>query len=119
MTTLYDPTREELAESLQGEPRYRLDQLWAGLYTQLAAPVEINIVCFRHRAPGLNAAAQKALNVEIMLRLQEEGTAAVSDTTVHGEHCLRAAINNHRTRPEDLDLLLDEVLRHGMALQGC
>ena len=26
MTTLYDPTREQLAESLQGEPRYRLDQ---------------------------------------------------------------------------------------------
>ena len=32
------------------------------------------------------------------MRLQEEGVAAVSDTTVRGEHCLRVAINNHRTR---------------------
>ena len=44
MTTLYDPTREELAESLQGEPRYRLDQVWAGLYSNLAAPADLTNV---------------------------------------------------------------------------
>lgn len=43
-TTLYSPTREELAELLGGEPRYRLDQVWSGLYTQLAAPAEITNV---------------------------------------------------------------------------
>ena len=51
-----------------------------------------------------------------MLRLQEEGTAALSDTTVHGEHCLRVAINNHRTRRDDLDLLVRETLRLGEAI---
>ena len=40
-----------------------------------------------------------------MLRLQELGIAVVSDTTVHHEHCLRVAINNHRTKREDLQLL--------------
>ncbi|MEQ1701915.1 MAG: 23S rRNA (adenine(2503)-C(2))-methyltransferase RlmN [Ilumatobacteraceae bacterium] len=40
-TTLYTPNREEFAELLAGEPRYRLDQVWAGLYTQLAAPADI------------------------------------------------------------------------------
>jgi 23S rRNA (adenine2503-C2)-methyltransferase len=39
--TRYDVTRDELAERLDGEPRYRLDQLWEGLYTQLADPVDI------------------------------------------------------------------------------
>ncbi|MGK0275281.1 MAG: 23S rRNA (adenine2503-C2)-methyltransferase, partial [Ilumatobacter sp.] len=39
--TRYDVTRDELAELLDGEPRYRLDQLWEGLYTQLADPVDI------------------------------------------------------------------------------
>ena len=34
--------------------------------------------------------------------------AAVSDTTVQGRHCLRAAINNYRTRGEDLELLVRE-----------
>jgi aromatic-L-amino-acid decarboxylase len=55
----------------------------------------------------------KTLNTEIMLRLQEQGIAAISDTTVHGEHCLRVAINNHRTQREDLDLLVRETIRLG------
>ena len=32
--TRYDPTRDELATLLEGEPRYRIDQLWGGLYEQ-------------------------------------------------------------------------------------
>lgn len=83
---------------------------------ELVAPTSINIVCFRYRPPGLDAGALKALNIEIMLRLQEEGIAALSDTTVHGEHCLRVAINNHRTRRDDLDLLVSETLRLGALL---
>jgi 23S rRNA (adenine2503-C2)-methyltransferase len=43
-TTLYTPTRDELADLLEGEPRYRLDQVWQGLYTQLAAPADITNV---------------------------------------------------------------------------
>ena len=43
-TALYTPTREALVELLDGEPRYRLDQLWDGLYTQLAAPADITNV---------------------------------------------------------------------------
>ena len=48
--------------------------------------------------------------------LQEEGLAAVSDTTVQGRHCLRAAINNYRTRGEDLELLVRETVRLGRAI---
>jgi len=51
-----------------------------------------------------------------MVQMQEAGVAAVSDTTVQGRHCLRAAINNHRTVPSDLDLLVQEVLRRGRSL---
>jgi 23S rRNA (adenine2503-C2)-methyltransferase len=42
MKTLYDPTREELTEILQGEPRYRIDQLWTGLYQQFQTPFDIS-----------------------------------------------------------------------------
>jgi aromatic-L-amino-acid decarboxylase len=80
------------------------------------APTSINIVCFRYSPKGMDEAARKALNIEIMLRLQEEGIAALSDTTVHGEHCLRVAITNHRTRREDLDILVRETLRLGALL---
>ena len=43
-TTLYTPDRDELAALLEGEPRYRLDQVWSGLYTQLASPDQISNV---------------------------------------------------------------------------
>lgn len=42
--SLYAVSRDELSACLSGEPRYRLDQVWAGLYTQLAAPGDITNV---------------------------------------------------------------------------
>ena len=41
MTTRYGVTRDELGELLDGEPRYRLDQVWDGLYTRLVDPADI------------------------------------------------------------------------------
>jgi 23S rRNA (adenine2503-C2)-methyltransferase len=40
--TLYDVERHELTDLLDGQPAYRLDQLWSGLYRQLAPPAEIS-----------------------------------------------------------------------------
>jgi aromatic-L-amino-acid/L-tryptophan decarboxylase len=85
---------------------------------ELVAPTNINIVCYRYRPDGRGSDALKTLNTEIMLRLQEEGTAAVSDTTVHGVHCLRVAVNNHRTRRDDLELLIRETIRLGTQVVG-
>jgi aromatic-L-amino-acid decarboxylase len=84
---------------------------------ELMAPTAINIVCFRYLGNGGTEADLKERNLEIMLRIQEDGTALPTDTMVQGRHCLRAAINNHRTRRDDLDLLVAEVLRIGMMLE--
>ena len=40
-TSPYQPSRLELAELLEGEPRYRLDQIWQGLYQNLSTPAEM------------------------------------------------------------------------------
>jgi 23S rRNA (adenine2503-C2)-methyltransferase len=39
--TRYDATRDDLASLLDGQPRYRIDQVWDGLHRQLAAPEEL------------------------------------------------------------------------------
>lgn len=39
--TRYDVTRSGLAERLVDHPSYRVDQVWAGLYEQLASPTEL------------------------------------------------------------------------------
>ncbi len=83
---------------------------------ETVAPATINILCFRYRRDGMDDATMKSVNTEIMLRLQEEGTAVLSDTTVRGVHCLRVAINNHRTRRSDLKLLVEEVVGLGDSL---
>jgi aromatic-L-amino-acid decarboxylase len=78
------------------------------------APVALNIVCFRYRR-----GASDALNAEIVADLQEAGQVAPSLTTVGGRKAIRAAIVNHRTRLEDIDLLVDAVLARGReALQA-
>jgi glutamate/tyrosine decarboxylase-like PLP-dependent enzyme len=77
------------------------------------APVALNIVCFRYRGPDPNG-----LNAEIVTALQESGVAAPSTTVLDGRLAIRAAIVNHRTRLEDVEILVREVLRLGRALSG-
>ncbi|WP_293862630.1 pyridoxal-dependent decarboxylase [uncultured Alsobacter sp.] len=74
---------------------------------------QINIVCFRYRADGWNEATTRDVNMEILMRLQEEGEATLSDTVLDGRHCLRAAVVSHRTRQADIDRVVAAVLRIG------
>ena len=85
---------------------------------ELMAPVVLNIVCFRYRGSGDSQQQLNALNEELLIRLHEGGVVAPSYTTLAGSYCLRAAIVNHRTRTEDLGMLVDEVLRAGRVLHG-
>ena len=89
--------------------RYMADQIADYPQLELFAPVDLNIVCFRHVADDEDMA--KALNTEIMLRLQERGLAVPSDTTVQGKHGLRCAFNNHRTQRADIDGFLKDIVK--------
>jgi 23S rRNA (adenine2503-C2)-methyltransferase len=44
MPTLYDVDRDALGALLDGEPRYRGDQVWDGVYRQLAEPADLTTV---------------------------------------------------------------------------
>ena len=85
---------------------------------ELRSDTSINIVCYRYNPGNKSDEALKRINIEIMLQMQETGAAAVSDTTIQGAHCLRVAINNHRTITEDLDFLVKETVRLGDAIVG-
>lgn len=83
----------------------------AALDVELMAPVTLNICCFRMLRDDLDEHALDQLNEEIVIRLQEEGTAAPSTTKLNGRVAIRVNITNHRTRQADLDLLMDAVRR--------
>ena len=83
---------------------------------ELTAPASLNVVCFRYVDPGLQDEELDALNKEIEIELQEQGIAVLSGTKLHGNYVLHVAHCNHRTRREDMDLLVYEVSRIGNQL---
>jgi aromatic-L-amino-acid decarboxylase len=80
---------------------------------ELTAPVSMSITCFRMVVSGWEEAALRELNREILVSLQEEGIASPSSTILNGKYTLRVANVNQRTRMEDMDLLVREVIRLG------
>jgi aromatic-L-amino-acid/L-tryptophan decarboxylase len=83
---------------------------------ELMAPVSLNIVCFRFAPRGMEPTRLDEMNEEILFALQESGTAVPSSTVLDGRFALRVCICNHRTRRDDLELLVREVLQRGRAL---
>ena len=84
-----------------------------------AAPVRLNIVCFRYVGGGAQDEARlEALNEEILLQLQESGVAILTSTRIHGRFALRAAITNHRSRREDFELVSTKVQEIGRRLDA-
>ncbi len=77
------------------------------------APVTLNVVCFSYGDPEVGQPSHDSLNGRIIERLHLEGQVAPSLTVVDGKPAIRAAIVNHRTRAEDIEQLIDGVLRIG------
>ena len=93
-------------------------QIGAHPELELMAPVGLNIVCFRYNPGGRTDAELSALNTELLIRLHESGLAVPSYTTLGGNYCLRAAIANHRTQPQDLVMLIEAVVTLGRELRS-
>jgi aromatic-L-amino-acid decarboxylase len=90
--------------------RYLEQRIAASDELELLAPVQLNIVCFRYRCADADR-----VNARIVADLQESGVAAPSTTRINGDVAIRAAIVNHRTSAQDIDVLLDAVLALGRA----
>ena len=72
--TRYEASREDIADLFTAEPRYRLDQIWTGLYQRLAEPDEMTDL-----PAGLRTALAGALPAALDLR-----TESVSDRGERG-----------------------------------
>jgi aromatic-L-amino-acid/L-tryptophan decarboxylase len=105
----------QIAQNIR-QARHLESRIRADPALQLMAPVPLNVVCFRFTSARLSPEAIDALNLDVVGRMQEEGVVFTSHTLVHGRVAIRVAITNHRTRGEDLDRLIDQVLGHGHEL---
>ena len=93
--------------------RYLMGLIEDASELELAAPVPLNVVCFRYIAKGLSDLELDAINKEIVVILQEEGTAVLSGSMIKSRYILRLGHTNHRSRREDFEWLVQEVIRIG------
>jgi aromatic-L-amino-acid decarboxylase len=98
------------------QAHYLVELVEASPELELAAPVPLNVVCFRYVNPELDQVTLDALNQSIMVELQEAGIAVLSGTRITERFVLRVGHTNHRTQREDFDLLVHEVIRIGREL---
>ena len=98
------------------QARYLASQVENTSDLQLLAPVPLNIVCFRFVADNLDNESLNNLNKELLIGLHESGVAAPSYTVIDGKYALRVAITNHRSKREDFELLVREVIHLGKKL---
>lgn len=108
-----DALGETMAQSCQ-LARMLEGRIAATPQLELLAPVELNIVCFRYRAPQ----KMDDINEEIVVALQESGAVVPSTTRIDGKLAIRAAFVNHRTGPAEIDALIDGVLACGGRIAG-
>ena len=99
---------------------------------EMLAPVELSIFCFRYNPPRvrreLEGASRKraeeinlaldALNERVMIGLQRDGDAYLSNARVRGRFSLRGCIINYRTTERDMEILLEDVRRIARGIES-
>src|SRR5215213_5923252 len=108
----------DLIEQNVDQAQYLANLVHAHPELELLAPAPLNVVCFRYVPGGVTDPNLNSLNQEILLRLQECGTALPSATVLQGRYAIRCANVNHRSRRADFDLLVDAVVTLGRKISA-
>jgi glutamate/tyrosine decarboxylase-like PLP-dependent enzyme len=80
---------------------------------ELLAPVRLNIVCFRHRPPGLDEQALDEHNLALGQDILEDARVFFGTTRYQDKVAFRPAIVNWRTTERDVNLIAEAVLELG------
>jgi glutamate/tyrosine decarboxylase-like PLP-dependent enzyme len=80
------------------------------------ADVQLNIVCFRFKPPGVDEDALDDLNRRLGEKVLEDGRVYVGTTVYDGRVCFRPALVNWLTTSEDADLLVDVIRALGAGI---
>jgi aromatic-L-amino-acid decarboxylase len=81
---------------------------------QMLAPVELSIFCFRYLPARLKNASDEQLNAfneRLLVALQRDGSSYLSNALIRGRFALRGCVLNYRTKPRDMEILLDDLRR--------
>jgi aromatic-L-amino-acid/L-tryptophan decarboxylase len=102
--------QQQIARQI-GLARYLEHRIEAMPDFKLRSRGKLSIVCFRYRPRELagNEEALDTLNQRIMERVQADGTAFLTNTSLAGRFALRACILHYGTTERDIDTTLEAV----------
>ena len=96
MASAYELTRDELTDLLAGEPKYRVDQIWQGIWEQDRFPEEITTI---------SKALREKLTAELPLALEvandvstDEGTTRKWVYRLHDGYTIETVLMNYEDR---------------------
>ena len=99
----------ELVERNCAQARLCAELVDAAPDLERLADVQLNIVCFRLRPPGVPEDELDALNAQAGERLLADGTVYAGTTRYGGTIAFRPAFVNWRTRDDDVHLLVETI----------
>ncbi len=105
--------REHVRLTRDFADRVETDPRW-----ELVAPVPFSTVVFRRVTPGLDAAAEDALNMALMHAVNGTGELFLSHTRLRDRVALRLAVGNLRTERRHLDRSWQLLEAHAEHLEG-
>ena len=83
----------------------------------LAAPRGLSIVCWRVEPEGLHGEELEQLQSDVIEALEDRGIAMISNAQLRdGLTSLRACITNFRTRPQDVEAIVQASAEIGAEL---
>jgi aromatic-L-amino-acid decarboxylase len=89
--------------------RYLEGKIEAAPDFELRSRGKLSIVCFCYVPRALDEDSLDTLNKGIMERMQAEGTAFLTNTTLNGRFALRACVLHYATTENDIDIMLEAV----------
>jgi aromatic-L-amino-acid decarboxylase len=117
-----DHFRRQIEQDI-AHARYLAERIEVHPDLELLDHVPLNIVCFRYVDPLMDDCELDQLNLEILMRLHEQGLAVPSYTRLNGKFALRVSITNHRSTRSDFDFLVEKVTEFAKevrpVLQSC
>ena len=93
----YDASREDIASILGDAPKYRLDQIWQGLYTEFQAPLEITTISKDLRSK-LDAALPSSLELVTARDSDRGGTTKFLWQLKNGGYKIESVLMHYQDR---------------------
>ncbi len=93
----YDASREDIAAIIGDAPKYRLDQIWQGLYTEFQAPLEITTISKEMRTK-LDTALPSSLELVTSRDSDRGGTTKFLWQLANGGHKIESVLMHYQDR---------------------